>query len=1075
MTWAFVERDSQSYEMEFRLFIEGVEVTDWVQETIGLTLAGTGAMNTLSFTLANPDDIWTLTADNIAGNFRKSRNLYSEEAKLAIYKLKKQREDQAKKVIQASGSKISLTDAGIYGLGPEQPIFHKHDCVRLFLKHPLTRQDWWMAGFTGFIDSHPFSDDYIMGAVPQSIACYDLKGLMKRMRVALNPIQGGSMKPSATDVQAGVGLAKEQLRLAGILGSEAGMFEDLFSAAGLNHALGGKTLQQAMYFLFLGEGGVTGGSVGQGQINVPLFGGTRSTSISENDTVPIQDSTTVSPKEQEILGKLDNVNRQPEPTKAGGFDNQGNYRNEVGAKRYRDSLSTADRAKLDKYQREAQALGRAYEDAQTRRKQATRRRKAGKSRVRPKTSDPRFHLSTFANRKGHVGRMIKGKIYRYPGNDLEKWHNLTLLGEENGTYLTYDQVTTLGRGTVLDPVRGSPFNARLHMLLPSEGVAANNFVQVDYNINDFSQGVSFETRFDLVNHVCDQLDFQWWVTPFGDVAVEFPMFDFNPKAFKAYQNAMTVDRHAMNASIEDEASDIPTTMVVTAQENSNLAQDAAQAPAQSFDQNRIVVYSPLLAARLGAVVEQISSPVSVGGALSGGQKGIDRAEYWALLQLQKRLGQSSTVSMPTPFRPWLTPNRPLYHKQRERMGVIASVQHSITVNGSCQTTPVLQYIKKLHSDGKFRYMSSQGENMPINYATNFTEAGDTIKSGLIVRRGVLKGTSNAPDPGTQPSSDNRRQVVGKSDDRHRFRYPILYLPKRIPPGYRFGAPRGYRNGIHNGTDFGRLNDTVVAVDDGTVAFAGWLRGHGGVAVYINHSGGWRSIYMHLKENLPVTRGQRVTKKQMIGIVGKTGIKRSPAHVHFELRKGKTPVDPLLWLDREGGNRPVTKPVDQPNQTGRPNFIWPVSSRRPGEPKSYQKFGVRKGRHKGLDFGRRGKPVVASAPGTVRFVGDMKAGGQAVWINHNDGYQTRYLHLLPGSITVRRGDTVTQGQKIAQVGWSGLERAYKPPKDPKAAAHLHFEIRLNGSAQDPEPFLVARSMSEDQQSEEGPKDNPPRRS
>lgn len=1073
MTWAFVERDRQSYEMEFRLFVEGVEVTDWVQDNIGLTLAGTGAMNTLSFTLANPDDIWTLTSANIGGSFRRSRNLYSEEAKQAIYRLKKQREEQAKKVIQASGSKISLTDAGIYGLGPEQSIFHKHDCVRLFLKHPLVRSDWWMAGFTGFIDSHPFSDDYITGAVPQSISCYDIKGLMKKMRVALNPIGGGSMNPTASDVQAGARLAKEQLKLSAILGSEAGMFEDLFSAKGLNHALGGKSLEQALYFLFLGEGGVTGSSIGQGEINVSLFGGSRSTSISENTSVPVRDSQTVSPKEKEILGKLDNINRQPEPMKAGGFDIQGNFKNATTAKRYRDSLSSGDKSKLDRYQREAQALGRAYEDAQTRRKQAQRRRKAGKARVRPKSSDPRFHLSTFANRKGHVGRMVKGKIYRYPGSDLERWYNLTLLGEENGTYLTYDQVTELGKGTVLDPVRGSPFNSRLHMLLPAEGVAANTFAQVDFNINDFSQGVSFETRFDLVNHICEQLDFQWWVTPFGDVAVEFPMFDFNPKAFKAYKNVLTVDKHAMNASIEDEASDIPTAMVVTAQENTTIAQEVNQGVPQALDQNRVVVYSPLLAARLGAIVEQISSPVSVGGKVSGGQAGIDRAEYWALLQLQKRLGTSSTVSMPTPFRPWLTPNKPFYHKQRERLGVIMSVQHSLSINGQCQTTPVIQYVKKKHSDGKFRYMSSQGENMPVNYATNFTEAGDVLKSGLIVRKGTLKGASNAPQPGTYPSTSNRSDIVGHEDDRHRFRYPILYIPRSIPPGYRFGAPRPYRNGIHNGTDFGKLNDTVVAVDDGTVVFAGWLRGHGGVAVYINHRGGWRSIYMHLKEDLPVKKGQRVAKKQMIGVAGKTGIKRSPSHVHFELRKGKQPVDPLKWLDREGGKRPEAKNLDDNQQTGRPNFIWPTQ-KRSYQPLKVQLFGARNGRHKGLDFGRRGAPVKASAPGTVRFVGDMKAGGWAVWINHNDGYQTRYLHLQPGSILVKRGDTVTQGQMIAKVGWSGLERAYKPPKDPVAAAHLHFEIRINKVPQDPLPFLEGRNPNQDLQSEEGPKDNPARR-
>jgi len=1066
MTWAFLERDSQSYEMDFRLFIEGAEVTDWVQDNIGLTWAGTGAMNTLSFTLANPDDVWTLTEQNIAGEFRKSRNLYSEEIKQTIYHYKKQREDQAKETIKAQDKKIALTEAGIYGLGPEQGIFHKHDCVRLFVRHPLTRKDWWMFGFTGFIDSHPFSDDYITGSVPLNITCYDIKGLMKRMRVAVNPISPAGLSATAKDVQSATVTARDQLKKSEILGPEAGIFEDLFSAKGLNHVLAGKSLQQALYFLFLGEGGIGGGSVGQGRIELSLFGGLRKTDIEEGDD-PQTEPDKISPKEQEILTDLNKLNQRPEVIKAGGFDLQGNYNSSTTAKQYTDLLATAqEKDRLRKYQKEAQALGRAYEDAERRRKEAQRRKKAEKAKVRAKITDPRFSLSTFAFRRGHVGRMSKGLIYKYPGDNLEKWYNLTLLGDESGAYLTNKQVTQLGKGTILDPVRGSPFNANLHMLLPADGIAAKTFNQVDFQVNDFTQGVSFKTRYDLVNDICEQIDFQWYVTPPGDVAVEFPTFDFTPKAFGAYQSVLTVDKHAISASIEDEAADIPTAMVVTAQETTNVAQEAAQAPAQSLDINRTVVYAPLLATRLGAVVEQISAPVSVGGAFKSqyGGGGTSGAENWALLQLQKRLGQSSTVSMPAPFRPWILPNRPLYHKQRERLGVIQSVQHSITVNGACQTTPVLQYIKKLHSDGKFRYMSSQGENMPINYATIFTASGDvSTKSGIQIRKGVTEGGSSRPISGDIPTTDQRRQKVG-ADMLHRFRYPVIEIPRSIPKGYRFGAPRPYRNGIHNGTDFGKLNDAVVAIEKGTVVFAGMLRGYGGIAVYINHSGGWQSIYMHLQEELMVRRGESVSKKQPIGVVGTTGIKRSRPHVHFEIRNRRIPYDPLLILDPEEG-----KPEIGPDPPGpvKP-FIWPTQPAH--SIRSYQKFGARNGRHKGLDFGTISNPVVAAAPGTVRWTGDMRAGGYAIWITHGAGYETRYLHLAPGSFRVGRGETVTQGQQIASVGYSGLELAYSPLSRARAASHLHFEILLNGKQIDPEPLLNQEASGYDPYSEEGPRDN-----
>jgi murein DD-endopeptidase MepM/ murein hydrolase activator NlpD len=73
------------------------------------------------------------------------------------------------------------------------------------------------------------------------------------------------------------------------------------------------------------------------------------------------------------------------------------------------------------------------------------------------------------------------------------------------------------------------------------------------------------------------------------------------------------------------------------------------------------------------------------------------------------------------------------------------------------------------------------------------------------------------------------------------------------------------------------------------------------------------------------------------------------------------------------------------------------------------------------------------------------------------------------MTVKRRDTVSQGQQIARVGYSGLERAYGAAKAPRAA-HLHFEIRVNGKPQDPEPFLTQKSSSDDLLSEEGPPDN-----
>jgi len=71
-------------------------------------------------------------------------------------------------------------------------------------------------------------------------------------------------------------------------------------------------------------------------------------------------------------------------------------------------------------------------------------------------------------------------------------------------------------------------------------------------------------------------------------------------------------------------------------------------------------------------------------------------------------------------------------------------------------------------------------------------------------------------------------------------------------------------------------------------------GRGGLFVLIQHAEGLSSSYMHL-DRLFVRDGETVKGGQLIGTVGRTGIKRDPAHLHFELRRGWRPIDPVPLL------------------------------------------------------------------------------------------------------------------------------------------------------------------------------------
>ena len=95
-------------------------------------------------------------------------------------------------------------------------------------------------------------------------------------------------------------------------------------------------------------------------------------------------------------------------------------------------------------------------------------------------------------------------------------------------------------------------------------------------------------------------------------------------------------------------------------------------------------------------------------------------------------------------------------------------------------------------------------------------------------------------------------------------------------------------------------------------------------------------------------------------------------------------------------------------------------------------------HQGVDYTvAEGSSVFATADGTVKEISDKSSTlGKTIVIDHGNGYQTSYSHLL--STLVRRGQKIQRGDIIALSGNSGLS----------LAPHLHYEVRFNGLRVDP---------------------------
>ena len=130
-------------------------------------------------------------------------------------------------------------------------------------------------------------------------------------------------------------------------------------------------------------------------------------------------------------------------------------------------------------------------------------------------------------------------------------------------------------------------------------------------------------------------------------------------------------------------------------------------------------------------------------------------------------------------------------------------------------------------------------------------------------------------------------------------------------------------------------------------------------------------------------------------------------------------------------------------------IVAIPSLRPVDAVSFTSgFGVRSdpfrggaAMHAGVDIsGPVGTPIYATADGVVNRAQWANGYGNLVELNHGKGIQTRYGHL--SSILVQPGTRVTRGQLIARMGSTGRS----------TGSHLHYEVRLDGHAVNPMPFL-----------------------
>ncbi|MGI9624077.1 MAG: peptidoglycan DD-metalloendopeptidase family protein [Acidimicrobiales bacterium] len=144
--------------------------------------------------------------------------------------------------------------------------------------------------------------------------------------------------------------------------------------------------------------------------------------------------------------------------------------------------------------------------------------------------------------------------------------------------------------------------------------------------------------------------------------------------------------------------------------------------------------------------------------------------------------------------------------------------------------------------------------------------------------------------------------------------------------------------------------------------------------------------------------------------------------------------------REREREPQPSPPDP--GPGTPSFSRPIGGpiSSPYGFRIHPIYGTRR-LHTGIDYhAGQGAPIAAAASGTVIFAGSFSGYGNTVIVQHSGGYSTLYAHM--SGFNLSNGASVNKGETVGFVGSTGLS----------TGPHLHFEIRLNGTAVDPAQFL-----------------------
>lgn len=737
---------------DFRVFIMGVEVTSFVKDSIAYTKSLNGSENTCTFTLDNAYERFVMTPQNfqayrsapadIAYRFDQSQDperlsktglnfssladfdasrmtwvqseghhSVDESAKKALfeYKIKHTLEFSQAAAHQAaaiSGTNTSQMASKIpkYKLTVGSCVIGLNDEVRVFVADPnhdpVNSVYRWMPVFSGVVSSAQAQRSRVEGSSTISVTCADIRYLLRKMRVTGN-IQ------STNQVQTYIRFD-----------DAIGMFQD---AAFIASASDGNVSLENL-----------ASQVSYRQLTRGLLCGDNPTDIAA----------------------IDAKNADINPDKStNNFVRAVSF--ETNRNPWADKIKPPDHANDKVLQ--IKGVGNLTLG---------------------------FEISNVRPEQGSWAARVQ---------QMSTWQDLIMFGIKMDWY-TDAEVTRIGAGTkpvYVADVKGistgamSPFsimNSFVHYLFPGnqgntgEELGIKNLMERGL-INPGSD-TSWTTRLDMLVQCSETIDYKIQVNGMGDICFEFPMYDFTPNFFGKYAECFALGDSIKNDDVNDEGEGNVVTCLKVTGAYRDIKESAAEAKSEAVvadQQYSIFIKSDYMASKYGIVVEEYPIPWALDvwslrnvDAATGATVNTDAIHKntlmsFGVIEFYKRIAAMSSMSTDVAYNPFLCPNRPLLNKLARRLGLIESVNITLTIDGAPSSSADTKWIRHASqndedaADGHIYQTLTGVTNTPFGYVVDglklfSSEAIDSIRTTFGIE--IIDPSKNKIDDATKSALKN---------------------------------------------------------------------------------------------------------------------------------------------------------------------------------------------------------------------------------------------------------------------------------------------------------------------------------